>query len=108
MHGIAGLRATEMGESSQGDDNTRRLGVVERHQDALLGDKRIIVDRLAEAVRFDRLRERAALPMRLERQVAHARSAVHHPRRAAVGDCTDGAAAGRREELYETHVISPS
>ena len=59
VHGIARLRAAEMGQAGQRHDDARRLGMIERQQDALFGDQRVVVHRVAEAVRLDGCRQRA-------------------------------------------------
>ena len=77
VHGIARLRAAEMGQAGQRHDDVRRLRMVERQKQPLLRDQRVVVDRLAEAVRLDGRGERALRAMRFEREIAHAFRAAH-------------------------------
>ena len=76
--------------------------MIERQEDAFLGDDPLIVDSIAETVRGNRRAEQPAGAMRLERQVADARCALHHPRPGVAVDGSDRALSILHSKLDET------
>ena len=108
MHRIARLGAADVGEPGAGDQAMRRVGVVERRQQAAFGLQRgerlLAVDRR----RGRDLGEPAAALQGAARELVDAADAAQRLRRAAVlADPADPAPLVRRDELYQPHACLP-
>ena len=106
MHGVAGLRAAEVGEAGPGDKAVGGVHMIERRQDTTGREEVVEGKCLCGDTLEDEGRERAALAGSVEGQgVRGGRFAEDGEFGASLDNVADAAGAGGIEELDEVHGV---